>query len=412
MSNLSTSLSIVLLFAGLMPRAHAFSLIGPYAIAGGDVWQVIRLGYNEPPDIGGPMNVAAGEEYRWNTPDIFYAYDAPFLDFFGTRGMEEVEKAVKIINDLPPASLLNVNDYPMTGERINFRAAALGLWDLRSTALSLTLEEMGLASPERWVYCLRNRGVPPSTVNPPPAFFNVIRRNFDPVTAAESPYINGRLWTYIAIFDGQTDSITINQPVDPLDFGRFDPVSALRDAFSGFSIGSYFTGLTRDDVGAIKYAWKHKRGIHRNHWWRWWRQSVGHTPRHQQRKHKRGGRCQRHRLDRPRIAFRRGQNQFDSRRVRFDSGRILYANHQRLRRNNRRRRRSANTESFTHCHDARPAFRRAGFAGRSGRESSDTWCRASATNGHVELAERSGAERRDHLERRPRNDPTPCVDLF
>ncbi|HKI72739.1 MAG TPA: hypothetical protein VKA81_10205 [Verrucomicrobiae bacterium] len=256
MSNLSTSLSIVLLFAGLMPRAHAFSLIGPYAIAGGDVWQVIRLGYNEPPDIGGPMNVAAGEEYRWNTPDIFYAYDAPFLDFFGTRGMEEVEKAVKIINDLPPASLLNVDDYPMTGERINFRAAALGLWDLRSTALSLTLEEMGLASPERWVYCLRNRGVPPSTVNPPPAFFNVIRRNFDPVTAAESPYINGRLWTYIAIFDGQTDSITINQPVDPLDFGRFDPVSALRDAFSGFSIGSYFTGLTRDDVGAIKYAYR------------------------------------------------------------------------------------------------------------------------------------------------------------
>jgi len=257
MSNLSTRLSIVLLLGGLMPRAHAFSLLGPFAIAGGNVWQVERIGYNLPGDIGGPMNAAAGEEYRWNTPNIFYAYDAPFLDFFGTRGREEVEKAIKIINDLPPALLLNVDDYPMTTERINFRAAALGLWDLKSSALAKLLEEMGLASPNRWVYCLRNRGVPPSPVNPPPAFFNVIRRNFDPVTAAESPYINGRLWTYLGIIDGQTRSIAVNSPVDPLDIGRFDPVASFLDTFfGGFSVGSYYSGLTRDDVGAIKYMYR------------------------------------------------------------------------------------------------------------------------------------------------------------
>src|ERR1043166_8341137 len=129
----------------LAERGHAFSLLGPYAIAGGNVWQVQRIGYQEPGDIGGPMNVAAGEEYRWNTPSIYYAYDAAFLAFFGTRGMEEVEKAVKIINDLPPASLLNVDDYPMTTERINFRAAALGIHDLKSWTMSTILEEMGVA---------------------------------------------------------------------------------------------------------------------------------------------------------------------------------------------------------------------------------------------------------------------------
>jgi hypothetical protein len=247
-------LSSLLLVSGLMSQANAFSLLGPYAIAGGAVWQVERIGYNLPGDIGGPMNAAAGEEYRWNTKIAVYGYDAPFLDFFGTRGMQEVEKAVQIINDLPLASVLNVDDYPMTTERINFRAAAVGLLDLKSSALSLTLEEMGLASPNRWVYCLRNRGVPPSQVNPPPAYFNVIRRNFDPVTAAESPYINGRLWTYIAILDGQTISITVNSPVDPLDIGRFDPVAAHFDTFfGGFGVGSYYSGLTRDDVGAIKY---------------------------------------------------------------------------------------------------------------------------------------------------------------
>ena len=60
MSNLSTRLSIVLVLGSLMPRAHAFSLLGPYAIAGGNVWQVERIGYNLGGDIGGPMNVAAG----------------------------------------------------------------------------------------------------------------------------------------------------------------------------------------------------------------------------------------------------------------------------------------------------------------------------------------------------------------
>src|SRR5881628_3974360 len=106
----------LLVVSALASPAYAFSLLGPYAIAGGTVWQVERIGYNLPGDIGGPMNVAAGEEYRWNSPNVFYAYDAPFLDFFGTRGREEVEKAIKILGDLPPASLLNVDDYPMTNE--------------------------------------------------------------------------------------------------------------------------------------------------------------------------------------------------------------------------------------------------------------------------------------------------------
>src|SRR5947207_13799090 len=117
--------------------AKAFSLLGPYAIKGGNVWQVDRIGYNLPGDIGGPMNAAAGEEYRWNTPNVFYVYDAPFFYFFGTRGMEETEKAIQILNDLPPASQLNVDDYPMTTERINFRAAAIGLSDVKSWTLNI-----------------------------------------------------------------------------------------------------------------------------------------------------------------------------------------------------------------------------------------------------------------------------------
>jgi hypothetical protein len=256
MLRLLTKVLLLVTLLGTTFRGNAFSLMGPYAIeAGGEVWQVLRIGYNEPFDIGGVMNAAAGEEYRWNTPNVYYAYDAPFLNFFGTRGLEELEKAIKILNDLPPASQLNVDDYPMMAERANFRAAALGLLDLKSSALQTILEEMGLASPSRYVYTLRNRYQPGP--NRYPVFFTVIRRNFDPITAAESPYINGRLWTYVDIVDPDQlppGSFTINTTVDPLDFGRFDPVAG--PFYSGFGIGSFYNGLTRDDVGAIKFIYQ------------------------------------------------------------------------------------------------------------------------------------------------------------
>src|SRR5216117_3319039 len=176
MLRLMTRILLLMGLFGAALRSNAFSLLGPYAIdAGGAVWQVLRIGYNEPFDIGGPMNAAAGEEYRWNTPNVYYAYDAPFLNFFGTKGVEEIEKAIKILNDLPPASQLNVDDYPMTAERANFRAAALGLLDLKPSALKPIVEEMGLAGPNRYVYTLRNRYQPGP--NRFPVFFTVIRRN-------------------------------------------------------------------------------------------------------------------------------------------------------------------------------------------------------------------------------------------
>lgn len=53
-------------------------------------------------NIGGPM--ALGEEYRWNMPIITYGFDKSFLDYFGRPGVDAVEAAIQVINDLPPAS--------------------------------------------------------------------------------------------------------------------------------------------------------------------------------------------------------------------------------------------------------------------------------------------------------------------
>src|SRR5205823_7376980 len=63
-------------------------------------------------------------------------------------------------------------------------------------------------------------------------FFLMIRR---PPRSTLFPYTTlFRSWSYL-----------FNTPADPLDFGRFDPVASSYDQFSGFSYGSFFTGLTR-----------------------------------------------------------------------------------------------------------------------------------------------------------------------
>ncbi len=74
---LSSKVSLLILFVGVASRSHAFSLLGPFAITDGTVWQIPRIGYNLPGDIGGPMNAIAGEEYRWNTKAVVYGYDGP-----------------------------------------------------------------------------------------------------------------------------------------------------------------------------------------------------------------------------------------------------------------------------------------------------------------------------------------------
>ena len=70
MLRISTKILSVAAVIGTAVQGLAFSLMGPFAQTDGNVWQVPRIGYNLPGDIGGPMNAIAGEEYRWNTKVI------------------------------------------------------------------------------------------------------------------------------------------------------------------------------------------------------------------------------------------------------------------------------------------------------------------------------------------------------
>ena len=246
---LKSSLVVFLVAAGTQ-QVSAFSLVGvPPA------WQDAQNGYGwdivgAVHTVGGPMNL--GEEYRWNIPNLYYAIDASFLNYFGARGAEEIDKAVKIINDLPPVSQMRIDDFPIKSERVNFRAQALGLVDLKTSALQSLVAEIGLADPQAYVFTLRSRWLDAAgNTN-----FYVIKRNFDPVTLQNSSYINGDLWTYITIAEvsGGPD-FPVNAPVDPLAYGA--PVASSESTLTTFNspVGVFYTGLTRDDVGGLKYIY-------------------------------------------------------------------------------------------------------------------------------------------------------------
>ncbi len=247
------ALLFLLLLAGLgvtTPRSRGFTLVGALP-----AWFTDNAGLIPPADVYGPVNL--GEEYRWTVPSIFYAFDESFLNYFGQRGVEEVEKAIKVLNDLPTMATVNLANYPTHSQRVNYRARDLAMFDLKSYTLKILMEQVGLGTPGRFVFTLRGRD--PSS-DPPITNYLIIQRNFDPETWAPTPYLNGSLWTYSDIYDNQDSptvkASTITEPVDPLILS--EPVAALVPSFSFsvFGIGSYITGLTRDDVGGLRYIYR------------------------------------------------------------------------------------------------------------------------------------------------------------
>ncbi len=248
------SACLALAVAGVVSSASAFSMLGPF-----DTWQTAELGYNPRGfDIGGPMNL--GEEYRWNVRKITYGFDASFLNYFGARGTAAVMQAVAVLNALPAMSQMSSNlaEFPLQAKGNNRQAGALHLLDLKSYALAVLMEEMGLASPERYVWTLRDRRTIQDVV-----WYTVINRNFDPVTFSPSKFVNGVLYTYAVesrrLSDGTVYYEAAEHSTDP-KASSFAAVSAAEgDAATIGGVlyyGEYFNGLTRDDVGGLRYIYR------------------------------------------------------------------------------------------------------------------------------------------------------------
>jgi hypothetical protein len=251
---------LVVALAGTVNSAWAFALLGPY-----DTWQTSAIGYALSGDIGGPM--ALGEGYRWPFATITYGFDPSFMHWFGPQGSNAVVQAMNVLNNLPPASKMSatLSEYPTDTTKANYTASALGLADLKSAVLGFMMEQIGLSSGERYAWTLRAKT--PVAGSPNTFLYVVIQRNFDPVTLAPSPFVNGVLYTYgvidpIPLSGGGSFADAIEFPLDP-DAIAFTSVSDWAELIEGggstsldfFTDGYFYTGLTRDDVGGIRYLY-------------------------------------------------------------------------------------------------------------------------------------------------------------
>jgi hypothetical protein len=244
------------LLAGVALSAHGFTPLGQLKS-----WQITPLGYNFPSDIGGPQ--LGNEGYRWNVPTNHYAFDYSFLTYFGEPGIQAVDAALKLFTDLGSLSSITNDGFSLFlhGEPIptdvkgpqNFSFAEAGLLDLKSYAMQLVIEELGLGQPTRYVWTLRGRNVETiggiTITN-----YSVIKLNYDPVTLQPSSYVNGQLYDYEVVEPlrirgidyADAIEVAVNPPF-PYEF------SAVADYALG--PGEYFFGLSQDDVGGLNHLY-------------------------------------------------------------------------------------------------------------------------------------------------------------
>ena len=224
-----------------LPTARAFSLLGPF-----EPWMTTANGFNPATEIGGPLDTANG--YRWNVPVVTYGFDQSFLEYYGSNGVAAVESAINTLNSLPPASQMNPSNYNDYVTAFNYEAVSEGLVDLKSETLFLLLEHLGLASPAQSAFILKSFTITNGAVDG-----QVLLRNFDPFSDQPSTNENDIPLTYSlssSINGTMTNAQVQIFPLDPADYPNYLSVA---DGLQ--QLGSYFTGLSRDDIGGLKFLY-------------------------------------------------------------------------------------------------------------------------------------------------------------
>src|ERR1035437_5593125 len=159
----------------------------------------------------------------------------------------------------------DLSEFPLNSQQFNYQAQSLFLMDVKSETLHLLVEQMGLAAPERFSWTLAERDVPPGC--PLTTFYLVLQRNFDfkPTALNQlqySSYVNNVLYSYYIVefcTGPPTLAFTVPFAVDPL--AEQDSAVAANSGnglfiyppSGGLQVGGFYTGLTRDDVGGLRY---------------------------------------------------------------------------------------------------------------------------------------------------------------
>jgi hypothetical protein len=280
---IKTFLCVAMLAMGWQ-QARGYALLGPLtSMAGlpstyGDTWEIPTIGYDLAGDVGTPKNI--GQGYRHNITTNYYAFDENFADYFGVQGEQAVVSAMNVLNNtFTNNSLASLDGYsaaltefPFDSQSVNYTAQSLALTDLKSEILAAMMEQLGLAEPERYVWTLHDRYLPPTGVCPADELYTVVQRNYydqpTPLTQVQySPYVNNTLYSY-EITEECTGpnplAVTVPFAVDP-EAETFTAVAGLGVGlgvteitapdleWASPEVGGYYTGLTRDDVAGLRY---------------------------------------------------------------------------------------------------------------------------------------------------------------
>ena len=186
---------------------------------------------------------------------LLLGFDRAFMDYFGLQGVVAVEEACDLLNQLPPASEMDLDTFPLDSRRLNYRASAANLLDVHSAALALLIEQMGLAAPERWTWALRGRQVIVDGVGTSVTNYTVMSRNFDPFTWEPSPFVNELRFSYRTLeFENPpfADAVEYNI-ADPAQYPLTSLAGALNPFNTPLSPAIKYTNLTKDDAGGLRY---------------------------------------------------------------------------------------------------------------------------------------------------------------
>src|SRR5271170_3284233 len=276
--------SLLMMLAAFAPAAWGFALLKPVGFGPDATWQIVAWGYSPDAYIdplpAGPANI--GEGYRRNTPVMYYTYSPAFLDYFGSNGPVAIDQAFAIMSFSFSNSITgpvgldgyssDLGEFSTYTEHLNNTAYALGLNDLKSETLYLLVEQMGLAQPDRYVWTIRDAGPDPGVTTPKcpeDEIFRIVQRNYDivPSPLGETPpaiqyssYINGELYSYDILDWPECKPPpnvawtfrTLPFPVNPFVRGTTID-SPVASGLVDLGVGDFYTGLTRDDMGGLRY---------------------------------------------------------------------------------------------------------------------------------------------------------------
>ena len=255
-----TLLALVLGWLCLSPGdARAFSLIGgPPAMnpvvgsagrllegAGGAAAAAPGANFVDP--LG--QVVPIKQFFRWNYPQLTYAFDSTFVRYFGHNGMAAVSNAFEVLNDyfvpqneaytngVSSINLITEYDGNFQTWEYNPTANLNNVTDMESMVLGLLVNHLGLGNPHRYCFVLQdvlNYNV--AAANPITGTFHVGIRNFDPYTYLPTHEINGVSHGYWLYNDspGNVNQIGTWDAVEYAVSGdnEFSAIAAIRDVIN------------------------------------------------------------------------------------------------------------------------------------------------------------------------------------